>query len=317
MIKSRREFVKIGSAAAAGTIISNNNVFAGNSSKERIKPLCVFTKCLQFIDFEELGETLAFAGFEGADLPVRPGGSIAPDRIKTELPKAIEALKKSGITVPMIVTSINNPDDPLTERVLGAVSEAGIKYYRTGYLDYDPTKTIQENLDNHKRTFVRLEDLNRKYNLHGAYQNHSGVRVGGPVWDLYWLVRDCDPAFLGIQYDFCHAICEGSISWPLGMKLLAPWIKTIDIKDFLWSKVNDKWKITYVPLGEGMVDFDDCLKQYIKYNISGPISVHFEYDLGGAESGKTNPNMSRREIAGHLKNDCHWFSEKLKSHKII
>ena len=315
MEKSRREFIKIASATAMGVVVSNT-ISANSLVKETSLPVCAFTKCLQFIDFDKLGETLAFAGFDGADLPVRPDGSVHPITIEEELPKAVKTLKKHGISVPMAVTAINNADDPLTERVLGALSQQGIKYYRTGFLLYDQAKSIQENLDSHKRTLDKLEKLNRKFGLHGAYQNHSGTRLGGPVWDLYWVVKDLDPAYFGVQYDFCHAICEGSVSWPLGMKLLAPWIKTVDIKDFLFSKEKGQLKITYVPLGSGMVDFDLCLKQYRKHAISGPISIHFEYDLGGAELGKMNPQMGLNEISSLMKNDNTWFRDRLKSFQI-
>jgi len=40
----------------------------------------------------------------------------------------------------MMVTDIVSSDDPATETVLGTASEMGIKYYRMGYLSYDPGK---------------------------------------------------------------------------------------------------------------------------------------------------------------------------------
>jgi len=55
-------------------------------------------------------------------------------------------LKQSGISVPMMVTGIINPEDPLTEIVLGTASEQGVGYYRMGYFKYDPAKSIMENL---------------------------------------------------------------------------------------------------------------------------------------------------------------------------
>jgi hypothetical protein len=122
MIKTRREFFKTVSATTIGSAISPNLFSTSVDSKDSKIQLCAFTKCLQFIDYERLGETLAFAGFDGADLPVRPDGYIRPDNVQTELPKVVKALKKSGITVPMMVTAIFNADDPLTERVLGIAS---------------------------------------------------------------------------------------------------------------------------------------------------------------------------------------------------
>lgn len=312
MPKSRREFVKAATVTTFGTTINSNlfsNPFGFKASKLQI---CVFTKCLQFLDYERLGETLAFTGFNGADLPVRAGSLINPDNVELELPKVVKILKKSGISVPMMVTSITNAEDPLTERVLGTASEVGIKYYRTGYLEYDQTKSILKNLDNHRRSFEKLEKLNRKYGIHGAYQNHSGTRVGGPVWDLYWIVKDFNPDYIGIQYDICHAVCEGGVSWPLGMKLLAPWIKMIDIKDFIWEKIDNKWKVSYVPLGKGMVNFDQFLREYTSLRLTGPVSIHFEYDLGGAQLGKSNPTMNLSDISQFMRSDIDWLRNKLK-----
>jgi L-ribulose-5-phosphate 3-epimerase len=317
MVKSRREFLKAAAATSVGAAMSPNLFSNPEVSKVPKVQLCAFTKCLQFIDYERLGETLAFAGFDGADLPVRPDGYIRPDNIETELPKVVKALKKSGIIVPMIVTAITNADDPQTERILGTASELGIKYYRTGYLNYDSVKSLPENLDNHKQTFEKLEKINRKYGIHGGYQNHSGTRVGGPVWDLYWIVKDFDPAYVGVQFDVCHAVCEGGASWPLGMKLLTPWIKMTDIKDFIWEKINNRWKITYVPLGQGMVNYNLYLKEYTRLKINGPVSIHFEYNLGGAELGNLNPQMSLSDISTYLKTDNYWFRSKLKEFEIV
>ena len=317
MRHSRRAFIKTTSAAAAGVVLSPNLVAVQCSPEINKNPICVFTKCLQFLDYDQLGVTLAKVGFKNAELSVRKGGHVLPENVKADLPKAIKAAHRSGVSVPMMVTDIVSSDDPATETVLGTASEMGIKYYRMGYLSYDPGKSIMENLDIHRKSFENLEKLNQKHNIHGCYQNHSGTRVGGPVWDLYTLLRDRDPVFMGVQYDIRHAVVEGGVSWPLGMKLLSPWIKTTAIKDFFWKKENGKWKITNVPLGEGMVDFDAYLKEYLSLGISGPVTIHYEYDLGGAQSGDKNPTMSLEEISRYLTTDLNWLKTKFKDHGIL
>lgn len=182
-----------------------------------------------------------------------------------------------------------------------------------GSIGFDPKKSIPQNLDDHKIIFEKLEKLNRKYGVNGNYQNHSGTRVGGPVWDLYHLLKDCDPEFIGVQYDVRHATVEGGVSWPLGMKLLAPWIQTIAIKDFVWFKDADgKWKIKNLPLGEGMVDFKTYFQLYKSLNIEAPISIHYEYDLGGAEHGHKTTTMSLPEIKSWLKKDLMFLKNNLR-----
>jgi sugar phosphate isomerase/epimerase len=299
------------SAGLAGAVISPKILAATNTPAAEKSSFCVFTKCLQFLDYDNVGRVLAETGFDGADLAVRKGGQVEPASVKTDLPKAVKALKKSGVSVPTMVTDIVEAN-PLNETVLATAADLGITHYRLGYYGYDPAKSVTENLDQHKRSIEGLEKINRKYKIRGGYQNHSGTRVGGPVWDLYFILKDSDPAYIGVQYDIRHAVVEGAEAWPVGLRLLAPWISSTCIKDFFWAKnVKGRWATVNCPLGEGMVNFDTYLKQYLSLGIKpGPVSVHYEYDLGGAESGGRETTMSLDKIKTLLKTDVAWIRKK-------
>jgi sugar phosphate isomerase/epimerase len=67
-----------------------------------------------------------------------------------------------------------------------------------------------------------------------------------------------------------------------------------------------------VPLGEGMVDFKAYFELYKSLNIEAPVSIHYEYDLGGAENGSTNPSMPREEIYAWLKKDITYFKKQFE-----
>jgi hypothetical protein len=64
------------------------------------------------------------------------------------------------------------------------------------------------------------------------------------------------------------------------------------------------------------VDFDSYINDYTRLGISGTVSVHFEYDLGGAETGATNPTMSLDKISTYQKNDLNWLRAKFKEHQL-
>lgn len=315
---TRRSFIVKSIAATAGISLGMNSLGAGNpvfsglTSTAKIRPVHIFTKCLQFLNYDDMAETVAQQGFDGADLTVREGGQILPENVETDLPKVMKALRNNGITSNMIVTNINNVEDKFTRPILKTMANLGIKYYRMGYFDYDEKKPMPQNLDTIKKSFEKLEKINREYSVSGNYQNHSGRRVGGPVWDLYHVLKDCDPKFIGVQYDVRHATVEGGESWPLGMKLLAPWIQTTDIKDFIWQK-NEKgnWQIVNVPLGEGMVDFKTYFELYKPMNIEAPVSIHFEYDLGGAEHGNKETTMTMGKIEAYFKKDLQFLKNKM------
>lgn len=311
-MSSRRKFIKTSAASIVGVAASGNAIASILSPAKNSRPIHAFTKCLQFLDYKKGAELLARNGFDGADLTVRPKGQVLPENVKKDLPKAFKALRDTGIGSDMIVTNISDPNHPDTKAILQTMGSLGIRHYRLGYLSYDNKKTIPENLDTHKRTFERLEKLNKVYDVTACYQNHSGNRVGGPVWDLYHLIKDCDPQYMGVQYDIRHATVEGAMSWQIGMKLLAPWVKTTDIKDFVWNKNDDnKWKLKNVPLGEGMVDFKSFFETYKALKINGPISIHYEYELGGAEHGKKEITMSQDKIEAFMKQDLTFLKNQL------
>jgi len=312
MNQTRRDFIKMISASAAGIMTLQG---AAVNAVSMPYPVCLFSKCLQFLNHEELGEVMAEMGFNGADLTISKGGQINPDNVKTDLPKAVQALRKSGIEVPMIVTGINDAEDRLTEDILGTASDLGIKYYRMGKYWYDPHLTVFENLDNCKRKLEKLELINRSYNIKGGYQNHSGPwgMVGGAVWDLHYMLKEIDPGYLGVQYDIMHATAEGGFSWLQTLEVIFPWINSLAFKDFLWewNQKKARWETKIVPLGKGMVDFEKYIRKIEPILYSVPVTIHCEYDLGGAESGDSNPSMSKEELCKLLKNDLEYFKNNI------
>ncbi len=314
----RRNFIRTTALSSAGIGLAETgmaNLAVNGKSKKRL--LCAFTKCLQFLTIEEGGKILAKNGFDGADLLVRPGGQIEPKNVKAELPQAVKTYQKLGLEIPMIVTAVTDPSEPFSMETLQVAADSGIRYYRMGWLAYDFAKSIQQNLDGYRKIFEKLARVNEKLGIHGGYQNHSGLHVGAPVWDLYELVKEVDPKYLGVQYDIRHAQTEGGYSWMLGMKRVEPWIRTICIKDFVWGKdAKGAWHHQNVMLGEGMVSFDEFLKEYASLKVEAPISIHYEYDLGGAETGKKTTTMDPEKIFGMMKKDLDWFRGSLAKNNI-
>ena len=298
---TRRQFLAQATAAGVGLpLVGWPRPGRTSVEKERARraerPLCVFSKHLQFLGYEAMAEAAAEIGFDGVDLTVRPGGHVLPENAEEDLPKAVAAVKAAGLAVPMMTTRITDPADPLTEPVLRVASEQGIEAYRMGYLSYQDDLGVAESLEALRPQMEGLAAMNATYGLHGAYQNHAGTRVGGPVWDLWLLLEGLDPEHVGCQYDVRHATVEGGTAWPLSFKLLHPFVKTTVIKDFKWAEGDDgRWHVQNVPLGEGMVDFAAYFDMVKEYGIEGPISVHFEYRL--AEEGASEEEERAQTVA--------------------
>ena len=172
-------------------------------------------------------------------------------------------------------------------------------------------------LQKHKAAFQALAELNARHGIHGAYQNHSGVRVGGPVWDLHELVRDVDPRWFGVQYDIRHATVEGGESWPVGLRLLAPWIRCSDIKDFKWEQSPGRLVVENVPLGEGVVNFDLYFKLVRELGVAGPMSMHFEYPPFERVREPIPAAKKRALFAAAMKQDFAALKERMAKHQVM
>jgi len=284
---SRRRFV--GAAAMAGAALpltgfsSWQNKFSGKADEKL--SVHIFSKHLQFLDYEDMANAAADIGFDGVDLTVRPKGHVLPENATRDLPKAVTAIKKAGLQALMMTSAVINADDPVNQDVLKTASEQGIRHYRSNWLKYPDDRSFKESLDIYKQQVKKLSKMNKQLGLKGGYQNHSGHYVGAAIWDMWELLSDADQEWMGSQYDVCHGTIEGGRCWAQNLELIHPHIKSIALKDFKWEIVDGKWKVQYQPIGEGMVDFKKYFQLLKQYGIKVPVSLHLEYPIGGAEHG--------------------------------
>jgi sugar phosphate isomerase/epimerase len=308
---SRRNFTKL-SAAAAGSVplmSFNSTLLAPILKPKEELEVNLFSKHLQFLDYNEMAAATAEMGFNGIDLTVRPKGHVIPEMVATDLPKAITAMKKYGINPKMMTTNVWDATQQEQKAVLETASSLGVTHYRTGWLKYPEDKTITESQITFGQQAAALELVNKSLGLIGCYQNHAGKHVGAPIWDLPAILSATNNENMGCQYDIRHAVVEGGNSWELGLRQIKPYIKSIVIKDFKWGQVDGKWKPINTPLGEGMVDFNRYFSLLKKYDINVPISLHLEYDLGGAEHGATKLTIDKKEVFSKMKKDLNFLKE--------
>lgn len=308
---SRRKFTKL-SASAIGSIpflgFSNSFSEASTAIKNDLS-VSLFSKHLQFLNYNEMAAAAVDMGFDGLDVTVRPKGHVAPERALNDLPKVVTAMKKYGMRPGMMTTNIWEVNNPEEKQVLQTASALKFTHYRTAWLTYPDDRTIMESQSSYKQQALALELLNKELGLIGCYQNHAGSHVGAPIWDLIPILEATNNEHIGTQYDIRHAVVEGGSSWELGLRRIRPFIKSIVIKDFKWGVVNGKWQPINTPLGEGMVDFKRYFSLLKKYEINVPVSLHLEYDLGGAEHGASEITIDKKEVFGQMKKDLNFLRD--------
>ena len=254
-----------------------------------------------------MSEAAADMGFDGLDLTVRRKGHVLPENVIDDLPKAVEAMKKHGLNPKMMSTNVWDITIKENRTVLETAKQLGFTHYRTDWLKYPKDKPITESQAFFAKQAKDLDVFNEKLGLIGGYQNNSGMNVGAPVWDLMPILEATTGKFMGSQYDIRHAVVEGGESWELGLRRIQPYINSIVLKDFKWGIVDGKWEPVNVPLGEGMVDFKRYFSLLKTYEINVPVSLHIEYDLGGAEKGNTKISMDKKEVFRAMQKDLNYL----------
>ena len=303
----RREFIAglgTGLVAAAGAQLE-----AGPSAQDRTPggpewTYCIFSKHLQWLDYRELGLVASQLGFDGIDLTVRPTGHVLPEEVRTDLPRAVSDVGESGLRVPTITTAVTRPEGAGTREILETASGLGIPFYRLGYYRYPEDKDISETLAEINKSLAGLAELNRRFEICGDYQNHAGAsHFGAALWDLRQALEGLPRRWLGCQFDIRHATVEGGLAWPTNFKALADRIHTVVVKDFRWRETPGGWRVENCPLGEGMVPIGPFLTLLLKSGFAGPISLHCEYSLGGAERGRRQLTMDRDRVLESIGRD--------------
>ncbi len=235
--------------------------------------LCVFTKPFNSLSFDQLADKVAELGFDGIEAPIRSGGHVEPSQVEDRLPELVEALAKRKLEITVLTSDVNDPNDPLTKRVLRTAATLGIKRYRMKYFKYVLSEPISDQLKLWRPQLRDLAAMNHDYGIQGLYQNHAGTSyMGAALWDLKEILRDIPVGDIGVAYDIRHATVEGANSWPVTLDAIRPHIAAVYVKDFQWKGK----KVENVPLGEGNIS-PTFFQMLAKTEFSGPISLHEEY----------------------------------------
>ncbi|HLJ13056.1 MAG TPA: TIM barrel protein [Bryobacteraceae bacterium] len=306
---SRRELL----AAATGLVAAASSARAATPAGPL--KVSIFSKHLLFLEGDALAQRAAEIGFDGIDLAVRKGGHVEPPQVAQDLPKLVEIIRRHGLEVQMLTTDIVDADSPYAEDILRTMHGLGIRYYRWGGFRYDYSKPMASQLEALKPRVARLAALNKRYGATAMYHTHSGIGlVGAPIWDLYIVLKDFDPNAVAVNYDVGHATIEGGFGgWIDSFYISEPHLRGIAVKDFMWEK-NGKgeWKAEFVALGAGMVHFPKFFGMVKQSGFSGPLQLHFEYPLGGANNGARKLTISQDELFSAMRRDLKQLRTYLK-----
>jgi len=282
---TRRDLMRAAVAAvvAGGTRTSTASANGGPPAQDPVRPtFCLFSKHLPDLNWSDLGKEVKAAGFAGVDLTVRANGHVLPERVADDLPRALDAIRAHGISVPMITTELTSAASPLARPLLTTAARHGVPFFKAGYWRYSASRDVRGQVDLASQAIVGLAALAAECGIAMGVHNHAGY-IGGVIWDIAPAMDKVDGKWTGYYFDPRHAVAEGGGgTWKAAANLVAPRLKMVALKDFVWEKTAKGWQIRDCPLGDGMVDWLWFAAALRDARFAGPISLHLEYELGGA-----------------------------------
>jgi sugar phosphate isomerase/epimerase len=282
---SRREFITRTVAAASTAALCGTGALPVFSAEQWPPSVVVFSKIYQELKltFEEAATLTAEAGLDGIDCPVRPGGEILPELAAREMPEYAAALKKRGLQMPLLTTGLTSVASPYTQDILQTAKQLGVQYYRLGFTNKQADAPPGKQVNEVRAKLKDLARLNKELGLGAVLENHSSSGrgyVGGDLSEMYEVVKDFDPAQIGVAFDIGHAMIAHGDEWRRHFEQLKSHLKVAYVKDIKPGK-------GFVRFGEGALASNGYFKLLKGMGCRTPVCLHIEFDWSDKGKSKT------------------------------
>ena len=278
MSVTRRDWIRMAGSAALGAALTRR------AEADATRTFCLFSKHLPELEWGALARVVRDAGFGGVDLTVRPRGHVLPERAADDLPRAIDAIKAEGLSVPMITTDLTSAASPLARPLLETAARNGVRFFKTGYWRYTDSPDVRAQVAATGAALEGLAALAGECGIEMGFHNHE-TYIGAALWDIAPVMDRLDSRWAGYYFDPRHAVAEGGAgSWKAATHLVASRLKMVAVKDCVWVKTPQGWRVENCRLGEGLVDWAFVGSALNEAKFSGPISIHLEYEIPAGTS---------------------------------
>ncbi len=233
----------------------------------------VFTKPWKTTPIPELGRKMRALGFDGIELPVRPGFQVQPEAIARDLPMVQSQLRDCGLEILSMATM------PTLEaiRVCG---ELGIPLIRVmADIGADGYAATERRLrDSYQALLPALRDAGVAIGV----QNHSGRFVAHAV-GLRDLLAQFDPRLVGAIWDVAHNVLNGEVL-DLALEIVWPHLLMVNLKNAFWRRSNGpeagsaEWDVFWTSGRHGLASWPTVATLLKQRGYAGPICLPAEYN---------------------------------------
>lgn len=237
------------------------------------KHYTVFTKPWPNLSLDELGELVARMGFDGVELPVRPGCQVEPENAAKTLPIAAATLKRHGIDTVSVA-------GPCNEAMIRACGDAGTPILRI-MVKVPPDTDYLSHIDKTRRAWDALLPTLVVSNVTLGVQNHKD-RFLTHAMHLHHALQGYNPRQIAGVWDAAHEAFAGSDP-ELALDVIWPHLCLVNLKNGLWrcGGVDEmgvtRWKSRWVAGHEGICDWPRVIGELRRRNYTGGVCLTAEY----------------------------------------
>jgi sugar phosphate isomerase/epimerase len=175
-----------------------------------------------------LGGFLKNLGFDGVELPVRPGFQVEPERVARQLPEAVRVLAECGLSI----VSVAGPTD---EATIAACAENGVRLIRI-CVDIPAGSTYLEHEARLQREFDALVPILDRYGVTVGIQNHNGRYLANAM-GIRHLIERYDRKHLSAVLDPAHCALNGEIP-ELALDIVWSHLCMVNLKNVYRRRTN-------------------------------------------------------------------------------
>ena len=232
----------------------------------------VFTKPWKTMPLPDLARQISQLGFDGIELPVRPGFQVEPEHVGRDLPVAVRLLADYGLKI----ESVAGPTD---EPTMAACAEVRVPIIRIcvgigpeGYMASEARL---------QREYEALLPLLAKYGVTLGIQNHYGHSICNAM-GLRHLIERYDPKQVGAVWDAAHNALDGEEP-EMALDIVWSHLCMVNLKNAFWRRVNGpeaevaEWETYWTSGRQGLASWPRVAAELQRRSFNGVVCLTAEY----------------------------------------
>lgn len=231
----------------------------------------VFTKGWKTLTADQLGKFVSGLGFDGIELPLRPGFQVEPADAEKELPRFVARMGQYGLKVFSVAGTLD-------EHIFAACAAAGVPIIRTFVaMDADG---FHPSIARAREMIGKALPLSEKYGVTIGIQNHIGCLANGS--GLIYFLEEYNPRHVAAVWDAAHNALQGEEP---EISLSAVWnnVAMVNLKNAVYLRVNGpeaeeaQWRPYWTNGRQGLASWRRVIDYVKKHEYRGVICLTAEY----------------------------------------